>query len=283
MIGSRFIDWLRSLTAKSTTIDGTEQLLIDSSGLPQRSLLSDLLRYGGGTDTRVTTIGNTNIHQRNDGAMWLEVTGQTIGNTRGAGAFDWQPIRTNATFVASGPNTFVYGVNCTATEQYSTVFGWHGSARNKSMLAIGSAPASGVGQTVLQPFYTVTTTNALTPINITGTATDRMVIPAADSISFIGLVTAMALDSGTTYKVKAWEIKGVIMRDTATATTTRIVGTPTINVLAQDSDGTATPSTWSITGITADTTNGSLSINFVGQNGVTIRVQASLFYSQVGF
>lgn len=45
MATSRFIDWLRNLTAKSTTIDGTEQVHIDSSGLSQKATLKNAVSY----------------------------------------------------------------------------------------------------------------------------------------------------------------------------------------------------------------------------------------------
>lgn len=45
MATSRFIDWLRNLTAKSTTIDGTEQVHIDSSGLSQKATLANAVSY----------------------------------------------------------------------------------------------------------------------------------------------------------------------------------------------------------------------------------------------
>lgn len=43
--GGRFVDWVRSLTAKSTTIDGTEQIHIDSAGLNMKATLLDAIRY----------------------------------------------------------------------------------------------------------------------------------------------------------------------------------------------------------------------------------------------
>lgn len=44
-MANRFIDWLRNLTAKSTTIDGSEQVHIDSSGLSQKATTRDLVSY----------------------------------------------------------------------------------------------------------------------------------------------------------------------------------------------------------------------------------------------
>lgn len=45
MASSRFIDWLTSLTAKSTTIDGSEITHIGSSGLSQKATTKDLVSY----------------------------------------------------------------------------------------------------------------------------------------------------------------------------------------------------------------------------------------------
>ena len=44
-MSSRFIDWLTSLTQKSTTIDGTEITHIGSSGLSQQATTKDLVSY----------------------------------------------------------------------------------------------------------------------------------------------------------------------------------------------------------------------------------------------
>lgn len=307
MIGSRFIDWLRSLTAKSTTIDGTEQVLIDSGGLPQRTLLTDLLRYGGGSNTKVTTIGNANIHQKSDGTMWLEVTGQTAGNARGAGAFDWQAVRSNAQNVA-GLSAVCIGTDCRASDRgvslggtlygatdtqligyglrasnYGGAIGYYLYSTNPGQFAFGMGRASqdSSAQGSLQTFYTNTTDATSTPLNIYNNASACMIIPATRSCAFIGIVQAMCKVSSSSNFIKAWKIEGVITRDGNN--TTRIVGTPTITIIAQDTDGTQTPSTWAITSITADDTNESLSINVTGQADQTIRWQASLFYSQVGF
>jgi hypothetical protein len=44
-MAGRFIDWVRGLTAKSTSIDGTEQIHLDSSGLSQKATTKDLVSY----------------------------------------------------------------------------------------------------------------------------------------------------------------------------------------------------------------------------------------------
>ena len=303
-MANRFIDWLTGLTAKSTTIDGTEITHIGSSGLSQKALLSDVIRYGGGNSTRVTTIGNANIHQKSDGTMWLEVTGQTAGNARGAGAFDWQAVRTNAANVASGANSIAIGQNCRATgigsmglgtyaqgsadsamaigdnvfatSTYSLALGNNAASANRGQISFAVSGGAGVGcaQGNLQTFYTATTDASSTPLNING-ASNRMVIPAMRACAITGLVTAMS-DATDGYKVKAWEIKCVITRDNSNST--RIIGTPTITALGNDADAAG----WAVVSITADDTNEALAINVTGEAATNIRWQASLFYGQVG-
>jgi hypothetical protein len=310
-IGASLRALFTRLTAKTTTISGTEAVYLDDAGSSVKAALSDAIRYGGGSSARIATIGNANIHQNSTGTMWLEVAGQTAGNARGSGAFDWQATRSNATYVASGANSVALGYDNIASGIFSTAFGrghsvssqgagcfggyfnvaanvsaatvggYSVSVTNHSQVGFGACPSVGRGQGNLQSFYTATTDASSTQLNITGSAGDRMVIPVTRSVSFIGIVQAMCNVSSSSNFVKAWEIRGVITRDGNN--TTRIVGTPTITVLAQDADGTPTPSTWAIASITADDTNEALAINVTGQAGTTIRWQASLFYSQVGF
>ena len=142
----------------------------------------------------------------------------------------------------------------------------------------------GPNQGNLQTFFHITTDAASTVLSIDNAAASRMVISATRSCAFIGIVQAMCNVSSSSNFIKAWRIEGVITRDGSNnPNNTRIVGTPTITVIAQDTDGTPTPSTWAIASITADDTNEALAINVTGQTGQTIRWQASLFYSQVGF
>lgn len=321
-IGASLRALFSRLSSKTTTIAGTETVYLDDAGISVKAAISDVIRYGGGA-TRNVTAGNATITKTTDGTLYLEVAGQTAGNARGAGAFDWQAVRNVATRVASGANSVAIGQNNTASGAQSIaigsgnlasglrsgVFGFGNTSSgsgsftlgstntasgtnsialgnltlsaNAAQFSVGQAPALGQAQNSLQTFYTSTTDASATILNITGTATDRMVIPATRSVAFTGIVQAMCNVSASSNFIKAWKIEGVITRDGSN--NTRIVGTPIITVLAQDSDGTQTPSTWAITSITADDTNESLAINVIGQTGQTIRWQASLFYSQVGF
>ena len=308
-MANRFIDWLTGLTAKSTAIDGSEIVHVGSSGLSQKALLSDVIRYGGGNSTRVTTIGNANIHQKSDGTMWLEVTGQTAGNARGAGAFDWQSLRGSAGRIAQGNYSACLNADNTATGIYATAIGNRNIAAAEASFVAGGysgttstakwACAFGLGlssyniaqvsfgygtsgaqQANIQTAIISTTDASATVMNITGSGspgtTDMIVIPAMRACAITGLVTAMS-DATDGYKVKAWEIKAIITRDNSN--NTRIVDTPIIVELGADTEADG----WAITSITADNTNESLSINVTGEAATNIRWQASLFYGQVGF
>ena len=184
---------------------------------------------------------------------------------------------------ASAPYSVALGLYSNAVGPGSLAFNG-GYATNKSQVALCSPYGSnllGAAQANFQGFYTITTDATLTPLNLTNTAADRMVIPATRSVAFIGIVQAMCNVSSSSNFIKVWKIEGVITRDGSN--TTRIVGTPTITEIAKDADGTPTPSTWAIASITADDTNEALAINVTGQAGTTIRWQATLMFSQVGF
>lgn len=42
---AKFVDWVRARTAKSTTIDGSEQIHLDDGGVSKKGTLSDAIRY----------------------------------------------------------------------------------------------------------------------------------------------------------------------------------------------------------------------------------------------
>lgn len=186
---------------------------------------------------------------------------------------------------ATGAYSFSTGQYNAASGSNACALGLFTAAANYGQISYGIGPGtglvSGLAQGNLQTFYTATTAESSTQLNISGTATDRMVIPATRSVAFIGIVQAMCNVSSSSNFIKAWRIEGVITRDGSN--NTRIVGTPTISVIAQDTDGTPTPSTWAVASITADDTNEALAINVTGQANTTIRWQASLFCSQIGF
>ena len=195
---------------------------------------------------------------------------------------------------------FTAGSHCKVTQNWASAFGYYSSANASYSMAVGVAAKAtimgqfalsgsfnlydGEAQANLLSLHSITTDATLKPLAVYNDVTARPVIPAYRLWNIKGLVSAFCQVTGTpnTYYARTWEIRATLKRDASNNTT--IVGTPTIVDLARDSDaGGITPSTWAVSTITADDTNESLAINVIGQDATTIRWQASLFYSQVGF
>ena len=83
----------------------------------------------------------------------------------------------------------------------------------------------------------------------------------------------MCIAYGPSYKASAWSIEGVIVRDGSNDT--RIVGTPTIALIAQDTEMSGCAVT-----ATADNTNEALAITVTGLAATSIRWTCSTFISQ---
>lgn len=239
-----------------------------------------------------------------DGTFYLEgIAGQTPGNPRGAGAIDLQTSRSAATQVASGANAVAFGYRntasgsssvalgysntasatgttalgrtSTAAATYGTAMGFLGHAEIECSLAIGAGgSAIGTAQAVVQPTYTVTTDATQTQISA-GNASYTLDISAKRLYVITGTIAAMS-DSTDGYKCKGWKIEAMIARDNSNST--RIIGTPTITVIGNDTDAAG----WSVDSITADDTNERLNINVTGEAATTIRWVAALVLAQVG-
>ena len=91
---------------------------------------------------------------------------------------------------------------------------------------------------------------------------NQLKLPNNSAYFFKGSVIAGVTGGGNT---KAWEFKGAIKRG-ANAAATSIVGSVIKDLIASDTGA----STWDIT-ITADTTNGGISVTVTGQVSTTIR------------
>lgn len=107
------------------------------------------------------------------------------------------------------------------------------------------------------------------------TATTNQLTLANNAASYVrGSVIANVTGGGNT---KAWTFEGAIKRG-ANAAATSIVGTFSINVIAQDAGASA----WTIA-LSADTTNGALQVQVTGQAATTIRWVCKLETTEVTF
>jgi hypothetical protein len=249
------------------------------------------------------------LHIKTDGTIYLDAAGQTVGNARGAGSIDLCATRAGASYVASGTKSVLLGgaggaasasysvclggQYSGATAEYALATGYYARAYHKYSFSSGACPQStsvgqvsfgadeniyGGAQTCILTLQTNTTSATATTLNILNTAANRPYLGAKSACTVTGLITAYS-DSTDGYKVASWEIKCVIERNASNVT--RIVGTPTISLLAADADAIA--GGWAVTSITADDTNEALAITVTGEVGTNIRWQSSLFYGQVGY
>jgi hypothetical protein len=104
---------------------------------------------------------------------------------------------------------------------------------------------------------------------------DKLVLPNNTTWKFVAEISARSTDAGAGNEESgAWEISGLIERDSAAADT-RIVGTPTVTTIAEDD------AAWTVAA-SADTTNGALTITCTGNDETTVRWVAVVRLVEVG-
>jgi hypothetical protein len=132
------------------------------------------------------------------------------------------------------------------------------------------ADASGINQAALLILGTQTTDATATALRSNTSAagtTNQVILPNNSAYFFRGEVVSGVTGGGNT---KGWTIEGVIKRG-ANAASTALVGTPTVTSMYADVGA----ATWTIA-VTADTTNGGLTVTFTGQASTTIRTVAQI-------
>lgn len=223
------------------------------------------------------------------------------GNIRGTYAIDLQFTRTAATQVASAQDSMIIGgFQNTASAQGAAVFGGgsntssgvraaivggtnnsltgpssialggnQGSDRGSGcMVVYGASGSSSIGQNQTRSVILIASTTDTTSTRATsngGAAASSNQLNLADDMAFAFRVQIVATVKTSGGNMKAWTIVGAIKRGSGVATTA-LVGTPAINIDAAD----AGASSW-VVSVTADTTNGCLAINCVGQAATNIR------------
>lgn len=236
------------------------------------------------------------------------------GDKRGIFATDWQKSRTGNSQVASGSHSTICGGRANtasgldsviaggafnvASQQYasilggidnaanafaSTVLGRRGTSRSivgNMVFAAGSIPianTTGASQAALLILGVQTADATATVLRSNSSAADatNQLVLANNAASYVrGSIIANVTGGGNT---KAWTFEGAIKRG-ANAASTAIVGTFSVNVIAQDAGASA----WTIA-LSADTTNGGLQVQVTGQAATTIRWVCKLETTEVTF
>jgi hypothetical protein len=152
-----FIDWLLNvLTAKTTTIDGTEVIHIGSSGLSQRATLLDVIRYvlaNGFASTDLSIMGR----------QYIKAATKTLTESSNTGVVD---IALTAGKAAGG--RILYTIEANDATDYQSLTGYFGlSVVNKAgtltsgMTAVSEVSACSSGTLACTPTL-VAGTNKIT-------------------------------------------------------------------------------------------------------------------------
>jgi hypothetical protein len=225
----------------------------------------------------------------------------TGGNVRGTYSVDLQLARSGASQVASGQySALIGGADNKATNSSAGVvagtantvssikggilagdlntisgacsvalggtYGNDRGAQNAVLTGAAGSTSTASNQTrmvILMATTTDATSTVATTNNLTASGFNQLNLDNNTAFAFrVQIVATVRTGAGN---MKAWTITGAIKRG-ASAATTALVGTPSVNIDAADTGA----STWTVSA-TADATNGTLSINCVGQAATNIR------------
>ena len=108
----RYTDWIGSgLTAITTAIDGTERIIVDKNGLPQRATLLDAIRYA-----LANGFGSTDLNIMN--RIYIKAATKTLTESVATGVFDIM-MALNST--ASG--TLIYSIQANDATDFQSLRG----------------------------------------------------------------------------------------------------------------------------------------------------------------
>jgi len=232
---------------------------------------------GGGGDAG--TAANRNVASGDWSTVSAGYKNQATGNYSTIGGGNANTVSNTYSTIAGGignqangiASTVVGGTYNYANASMSTVSGRYGTDRSVEGNAIFAACFSPLGGTlgysqagllVLAKQTTDATATVLTSNSSAASGTNQVILPNNSAYYIRGSVIAGVTGAGNT---KAWTFECAIKRGSGVGTTA-IVGTAVVNTIAQDSGASA----WTIA-LSADTTNGGLSVTVTGQASTTIR------------
>ena len=243
-----------------------------------------------GTQLGRNSAGNMAVATSGQGAMALggsyasgsnSFAAAVANNTSTYGASGSGSISIGSQNKAESTSSVAIGNSCVSSGVASTAVGSGNIASGNYSLALGSksnaiqtgkfsftggallyiAGTAQTGQIVLLGSTVGAVATALVSNDSTAGTTNQVILPDDSTYAFRGQIVAR--NTGNDADSKVWEFKGAIRRGTA-ASTTALIGTPSIDLIA--SDGSA----WSVA-LTADTTNGGLAVTVTGEAAKTIR------------
>lgn len=221
------------------------------------------------------------------------ITGYSRSVAIGSGAYcsDISSVAIGSAARTTILNSVSIGYNALSEGYYNVAIGSETTAKYEDSVAIGRLAYSNsskialkansmfsangdaqAGKFILMRQTTDTTPTVLTATNGATTATNILILPNNGTYAFKGIVVAK---DASTSDSAMWEVATLIKRG-ANASTTAIVGTPTITKVFSDAGASA----WTIA-LTADTTNGGGAITVTGEAGKTIRWVSNIDSAEV--
>jgi hypothetical protein len=247
--------------------------------------LSTMARPVATSGNNAIAIGNSYASGADSISMGITDNTSSYGAT-GANSFAFgQLTRSSASgsvsagslCVASGSNAVSFGTSCTASASYSIALGNGAQAKETGKFALESYSGYGNGAAQYGTINcTKTTTDATASVLTSDTAAaagaNQLILQNNTAYAFSGIVVARQKAANGTASA-AWKIEGLIRREGTAATTTLVASTVTAisNVPA-----------WTLA-LSADTTNGGLSITATGAAATNIRWLATVQSAEITY
>jgi len=209
------------------------------------------------------------------GASCSATSTVSIGqNTSASGAAS---ICVGSSSNSGGNQSLGLGNSINAGQPYSVAIGYLADARSSKLVfkannQFSATQDAQAGKFILMRQTTDAAPTVMSATNAAASTTNILILPNTSAYSFIGKVVARDASTGD---CAMWTITA-LMRRGANASTTALVGTPTVTKVFNDAGATA----WSIT-LTADTTNGGGTITVTGEAGKTIRWVSNIDSAEV--
>ena len=198
-----------------------------------------------------------------------------INSNSGTGSNNLAMMRGSITGGKS--NSLAIGYNSRCDQANATALGYHSVALSRGKFAYQGMSSKPAGYAQMGLVNLCGTTTDATPevlSNSNGTNLDyaQLLIPNNTSYTFTGVISAREKASEGT-DVGGWELKGVIRREGSASTTTLV------NSIINDIN---VPTGWAVA-VSADTTNGALSVTVTGVASTNITWVATIYTSEVTY
>ncbi|MDC1020637.1 hypothetical protein OAR23_01285 [bacterium] len=284
-------DYYATSLGAGTDATGNSSLAVGYNAQATGTKSTAIMRsYASGTTALAAVIDNNTSSYGATGTNSIAIGDRakaTSSNTLAAGSLTTSSGGDGSTSLgyissATGLASFTAGTFCTASGKWSQAIGYDATTQSisgKLAKANGDFSAAGdaqYGVLVLRQTTSDATAKTLiselTPFVTTGNATNQVILPNNSAYSFSGTIVARQQAADGT-ACAAWKVEGLIRREGSAGTTVLVNSATTV----LDN----TPS-WGMA-LSADTTNGGLSITVTGAASTDIRWVATIHTSEVTY